>query len=134
MKSLESGVVMAQSGSDFDTSQWGTIVFCSLAAFIYLVIIAEVAIVQTYLQLCEEDYKWQWPSLVHGAGPACMLFALALILRVLFGRSQESSVFAQLLSMVLVCGTVALVGASVAFVASFKFNQYLFGKIQKNLD
>ena len=85
MKSI--GVV-ADSGSDFDTSQWATITFFSLAALMYLVIIAEVAIVQTYLQLCEEDYKWQWPSLVNGAGPACLLFVLALILRILFGRSS----------------------------------------------
>ena len=115
-------MVVAQSASDFDTGQWATILFFSLAAMMYLVIIAEVAIVQTYLQLCQEDYKWQWPSLGYGAAPAFMLFTLALLLRVIFGRSTSSSVIAQLLSMILVCGTVALIGASVAFVASFKFN------------
>jgi len=51
---------VAQSGSDFDTTQWSTIIFVTVAALMYLVIVAEVAIVQTYLQLCEEDYRWHW--------------------------------------------------------------------------
>ena len=52
--------VVAQSDSDFDTSQWASILFVSLAALIYLVIVAEISIVQTYLLLCQEDYRWQW--------------------------------------------------------------------------
>ena len=80
--------MVAQTDTDFDTSQWATILFFCLAAFMYLVIIAEVAIVQTYLQLCEEDYKWQWVGFINGAMPACLLFVMALVLRILFGRSS----------------------------------------------
>ena len=52
--------VVLSSESDFDTSQWATILFVSLASLIYLIIVAEISIVQTYLLLCSEDYRWQW--------------------------------------------------------------------------
>ena len=48
----------AKTESDYDTSNWRDLLFVSVAAFMYLVIVAEISIVQTYLQLCEEDYLW----------------------------------------------------------------------------
>ena len=43
---------------DFDTSQWASVIFSCICGTSYLIIIAEIAVVQTYLQLCEEDYNW----------------------------------------------------------------------------
>ena len=50
----------AESDFTFDTSQWPIIMFVSVAALMYLVIVAEISIVQTYFLLCDEDYRWQW--------------------------------------------------------------------------
>ena len=83
--------------------------------------------------LCEEDYHWQWNSIKSGACPACLLFLLAIIVQFFIARGSHS-LLAQLLSMLLICGTIGLIGASVAFFASYKFNRYLYGKLQKNLD
>ena len=34
----------------------------------------------------------------------------------------------------MLCGTIALIGATVAFMTSLYFNKFLFGKLGKNLD
>lgn len=82
--------VKNRDSADFDTSQWGAVLFASICALIYLVIVAEISIVQTYLQLCEEDYRWQWRSFKNGASPAVFLFILSLIVKIFFGKSTSS--------------------------------------------
>ena len=113
-----------------------SVLFCTVCAVIYLVIIAEISIVQTYLQLCEQNYKWQWQSFQNGASPALFLFGLSLFVKAFFSRTSGSAseFCAQLLSMWLICATIALIGASVAFIASLKFNQFLYSKLAKHLD
>ena len=81
--------VKAQS-DDFDTSQWTSVVFSCICAQIYLIIVAEISIVQTYLQLCEEDYRWQWRSFKDGASPAVFLFLLSLVVKVFFSRTSAT--------------------------------------------
>ena len=71
--------------ADFDTSQWGAVLFSSICALIYLVIVAEISVVQTYLQLCEEDYRWQWRSFKNGGSPAIFLFFLSFVVKLVFG-------------------------------------------------
>lgn len=97
------------------------ILFVSLAALMYLVIVAEISIVQTYFLLCDEDYRWQWQSFKNGASSATLLFILSIIIRFFLGRGKNS-VLAQLLGMFMICGTIALISASIAFISSFKFN------------
>lgn len=103
-------------------------VFSCICAQIYLIIVAEISIVQTYLQLCEEDYRWQWRSFKDGASPAVFLFLLSLVVKVFFSRTSAtfSELLAQLISMLLICLTIGLISATIAFTVTLRFNQFLY--------
>jgi transmembrane 9 superfamily protein 2/4 len=49
----------------------------------FLLAVAESAVVHTHIQLCHEDYNWWWNSFYVGASPALWLFLEASI-RVVF--------------------------------------------------
>ena len=72
---------------DYNTAM----IFAMVAFILYIVIVAEVAVVQTYIQLCREDYRWWWRSFYVGASSGIYLFLLGL-----FTMSFNSVISSQL--------------------------------------
>ena len=110
---------------DFDMSQWASVFFSCICGVCYLIIVMEIAVVQNYLQLCEENYHWQWRSFMNGASPAFFLFILSLLVKLFGSKAGTASIndlVAQLITMLAVCATIGLMGAAVAFSAALKFN------------
>ena len=92
-------------------------VFVTLAFVLYVVIVAEVAAVQTYIQLCREDYRWWWRSFYVGASSGIYLFLLGLC--TLPSKSSLSAWLAQVLCLMMFSTTVSMIGGTVAVMASF---------------
>ena len=92
-------------------------VFVALAFVLYVVIVAEVATVQTYLQLCREDYRWWWRSFYVGASSGIYLLLLGLC--TLPFKSSLASWLAQVLCLLMFSATVSMIGGTVAVTASF---------------
>ena len=65
------------------------------------------------------------------------LFVLSIIVKI-FSASHKSANFseslAQILTMMFICITIGLIGATVAFIAALSFNRYLYSKLAKPLD
>jgi hypothetical protein len=66
--------------------QWSSLMFViiCLAWVLYMILVSEVAIVSTYVQLCHEDYHWWWRSYFVGTSPAFYLFNLGLFVRITY--------------------------------------------------
>ena len=86
-----------------------------MATLVYLVVVAEVTIVHTYLILCDEDFRWHWMSFKVGASPARNLFIFAIVIKMFVGHSTWSVILAQLTTVALYCALIGLVGATVSF-------------------
>lgn len=86
---------------------------------LYLIVVCEVSIVQTYILLCYENYHWWWPSFISGASPALYFFALSLMHIVISGAPN---MVATLLETIAVTLSLGLMSGSIAVLVSFKFN------------
>ena len=106
-------------------------IFITVAFLLYTIIVAEVATVQTYVQLCREDYRWWWQSFFVGASSGLYLFILGLMTT---SFVSFSAWVAQVLCFLMLSATVAMIGGTIAVIASFEFNRFLFGKIKKVYD
>lgn len=97
---------------------FGFLFFCFVLMLLTTLL---VTLLVTYFILCNENYKWQWESLVVGGGISAYIFAHALVLS-RFRLQDFASVFlyvgySGLLSVGvgLICGTVGFLG-SLGFV------------------
>ncbi len=66
-------------------------VFLTCSWILYLVIVAEVAIVSTYVQLCHHDHRWWWRAFKLGAAPSLYLFCISLMAMALYPVFYQSS-------------------------------------------
>jgi transmembrane 9 superfamily protein 2/4 len=113
-----------------------------------MILVSEVAIVSTYVQLCHEDYHWWWRSYFVGTSPAFYLFQIALLVRLVYplmnrdsnttldpsleleskhnlqGGLQDLTAYA--LTSMLAAITVGLMSGSAAVLSSFKFNRVIY--------
>src|SRR5690606_8703432 len=53
--------------------------FALLVLLILIVTCAEITIVMTYFQLCNEDYRWWWRSFLTSGSSALYLFAYSIL-------------------------------------------------------
>jgi transmembrane 9 superfamily member 2/4 len=112
------------------------ILLLNLVFSLYLVIVAQVSMVHTYLQLCGENYLWWWRSFSVGASSGGFLACLALMSHLVFASGGK--LFAQTLAesvvLVVLCGVLSLVAGTVSVLASWKFNFYLYAHLGRNID
>jgi len=96
---------------------------------LFLLMVAETAVIHTYVQLCHEDYNWWWNSFCVGACPALYLALDATLRTVSYfasGIGARALMALMCVNFVLATG-VALCGGTVSFFAAFKYNQYIYG-------
>ena len=58
--------------------------FITLSWILYLVIVAELSVISTYVQLYNEDYHWWWRAFFLGATPSFYLFLVGILVRGLY--------------------------------------------------
>jgi transmembrane 9 superfamily protein 2/4 len=107
--------------------------FVYIAIILYVIVVGEISVTQTYLQLCHEDYHWWWRSYALGASPCLFFLALALIhLLVGVRAATTTSVLIYIVQAVIASSIVAMISGCCAFFASylFVFTIYRKGKIQ----
>ena len=110
------------------------LIFC-LAWFMYLFIVAEVAIVSTYMQLCHQNYRWWWRAYFIGASPAFYLYVLAFIFKICYMifdpvSSSLPQFSAYMIVISLFCFSLALMGGSIAVMASLTFNKMIYKQVR----
>lgn len=105
----------------------------AMASLIYLVVVAEVSIVQCYFQLCDEDFRWHWMSFKAGAAPTRNLFIFAIVIKMFVGHSSARVILAQLTTVALNCALIGLIGATVSFFATLYFIKYLYGSMEQKM-
>ena len=96
---------------------------------LFLIMVAETSMIYTYVQLCYEDYNWWWNAFWVGACPALYLAADSIIRTISYlasGLGIRALMALICVNVVLATG-LALVGGTVAFLAAFKYNQYIYG-------
>jgi len=59
-------------------------VFITLSWVLYLLIVAEVAVISTYVQLYNEDYHWWWRAFFLGATPSFYMFWMGILIRAIY--------------------------------------------------
>ena len=110
-----------------------TIVYSSfyIAFVIFTIVVAQISIMQTYLLICYEDYRWWWRCWSLGASTGFFLFCLLINFFVLnldeisLSTDIVYTVYAALFSL-----AMGLMTGSIALLASFIFNREIYKKIK----
>lgn len=102
------------------------------AVFIILIICcSQVAIVLTYFQLCNEDYRWWWHTFIASGGPAVYLFIYSVFY---YWTNLRITQFLPTViyfgyTMIMVMAFWILTG-TIGFVATFVFLRYIYSAIK----
>ena len=103
--------------------------FVYIALALYVVVLGEVSVTQTYLRLCYEDHRWWWRSYLLGASPALVMMGLATAHLLLGVRAATmTSVLVYVVTAVVASVIVGLISGCLAFLASLLFIFTLYRK------
>lgn len=102
-----------------------------IQVFLFLITVAEAAVIHTYIQLCHEDYRWWWNAFFVGAAPAAFLLALSVI-QLAFSAHSFGSFLALFVSTFVLASVLALIGGSLGFFAAFRYNTHIYSHIKQN--
>ncbi|CAL8089834.1 unnamed protein product [Calicophoron daubneyi] len=102
------------------------------AVFLILIVcVAQVAIVLTYFQLCNEDYHWWWRTFVASGGPALYLLFYSICY---YWTKLDISQFVPTVLYfgytTLIVSTFWILTGTIGFVATFIFLRYIYSAIK----
>jgi len=94
---------------------------------VFLIVVAEISIMQTYLLICYEDYRWWWRCWLLGAstGFFSMLFLVNYFLLGL-KATQFTTVIVYAVFCAIFSLSLSLMSGSIALMASLVFNLRIF--------
>jgi transmembrane 9 superfamily member 2/4 len=104
--------------------------FLFLVFVIVIVTCAEITLLFTYFQLCNEDYHWWWHSFGTAGSTSIYVFLYSMVY---FKRLEAISVTCYILYfgyMGLSCVALFLMTGFVGFTSSFFFNKAIFGSLK----
>eukprot|EP01039_Chlorochromonas_danica_P008603 gene8598-9479_t len=100
---------------------------------VYLILIvtcAEIAIVMNYFQLCAEDYRWWWRSLITAGSTAGYVFLYSMFY---YSRLESTLMVTYVLYfayMTMISVTIFLVTGTVGLFSCLYFNYQIYGSIK----
>jgi transmembrane 9 superfamily protein 2/4 len=99
---------------------------------VFIVVVAEISVMQTYLLICYEEYRWWWRCWLLGASTG---FFGMLILVNYFLLTLKATTFTTVIVYTvfcaLLCLSLSLVSGSVALLASLVFNLHIYSKVKR---
>ncbi|KAF7257432.1 hypothetical protein EG68_04472 [Paragonimus skrjabini miyazakii] len=102
------------------------------AVFIILIICcAQVAIVITYFQLCNEDYRWWWRTFITSGGPAIYLLVYSVFYywtKLNITQFVPTVVYFGYTSLMVI--TFWILTGTIGFAATFNFLRYIYAAIK----
>ncbi|KAF5400707.1 Transmembrane 9 superfamily member [Paragonimus heterotremus] len=102
------------------------------AVFIILIICcAQVAIVITYFQLCNEDYRWWWRTFITSGGPAIYLLIYSIFYywtKLNITQFVPTVVYFGYTSLMVI--TFWILTGTIGFAATFNFLRYIYAAIK----
>lgn len=103
-----------------------------LGFFVFIVVVAQISIAQTYLLMCYEDYQWWWRSWLLGSSTSVVTFLLltnylALAMKV----TQLTTLVVYAVFIVILSSSIGLMSGSIALMASFLFNLAIFKRARR---
>jgi transmembrane 9 superfamily member 2/4 len=96
-------------------------------------VVIEVAIVQNYVTLCWEEYRWWWKTWVSAASTGFWL--LMIMVTYLLSETRVTSGYVLLTYLVaasMACVLIGLMAASLALYFTFRFNCYIYSRIKSD--
>jgi transmembrane 9 superfamily protein 2/4 len=105
--------------------------FAMLVLLILIVTCAEITIVMTYFQLCNEDYRWWWRSFLTSGSSALYLFAYSILYYTTkLNFTRYEAVVQYFAYQAAVSVTFFLLTGSIGFFACFLFVRIIYGAIK----
>ncbi|CAH8465173.1 unnamed protein product [Dicrocoelium dendriticum] len=102
------------------------------AVFIILIICcAQVAMVMTYFQLCNEDYRWWWRTFIASGGPALYLFIYSVFYywtKLDITQFIPTVVYFGYTTLMVL--TFWILTGTIGFTATFAFLRYIYSAIK----
>ena len=96
--------------------------FIYMAVGLYFIVVMQISVIQTYLLLCYEDYRWWWRSWALGASPALSTFVVCVAHLIFSVRVTHYTSFIIYMVFSFILSTlVGLVSGVAAWGASFIF-------------
>ena len=105
--------------------------FAYISVFVFLIVVVEVAVIQNYVTLCFEEYRWWWRVYLGSASTGFWLFIL--MISYLFADTTIDStltILTYFVSAGLVCSLIGLMAASVAMIFTLMFNKSIYGLVK----
>eukprot|EP00873_Tetraselmis_striata_P024316 jgi/Tetstr1/444580/TSEL_032431.t1 len=108
--------------------------FVFFSAVLTCVITAQVSVVATYLQLCNEDYQWWWQSFYRGGAVAYFVaaYAITFMISSLNNMHGGLSIVVYLTYMGMFCYTLYILLGTVGFLASYYFTFKIFASVKSD--
>ena len=105
--------------------------FLLLAVVIFVVVIACVSVVSTYLLLNAEDHRWPWTSFWIGASSSMYVFLYSIYYYNMKTHMTGFFMFSFYFTYtVMMCLTAGLIAGTVSFMAANKFVQVIYRRIK----
>jgi transmembrane 9 superfamily protein 2/4 len=105
--------------------------FAYICVFIFLVVVAEVAIILNYVTLCYEQYQWWWRVYLSAGSTGFWLFLIMLYYLIVDTQiANFFSLLTNIISAALICSMIGLMAASVAMIATLRFNLRIYARIK----
>lgn len=100
---------------------------------VFAVVIAELAVMQTYLVICYEEYRWWWRSWLLGASTGVVSFLLFLNYFLLAMKADQLATFVvYTVYCALFSAALGLMSGSIALLSSFVFNLKIFESARRD--
>jgi transmembrane 9 superfamily protein 2/4 len=94
---------------------------------VFIVVVAEISIMQTYLLICYEEYRWWWRCWLLGASTG--FFAMLMLVNY-FLLALKATQFTTIIVYGVFCAifsiSLSLISGSIALLASLTFNLTIF--------
>jgi len=104
--------------------------FLFIVLVILLVTCAETAIVFTYFQLCNEDYRWWWRSFMVPGSTGLYVFLYSCLYFSRLEANLTVTYFLYFCYMVLVSGGITLITGTAGFLACLAFTRKIYSSIK----
>jgi len=105
--------------------------FALLVLVILIITCAEITIVMTYFQLCNEDYRWWWRSFLTSGSSAVYLFAYSILYYTTkLNFTRYEAVVQYFCYQLAVSVTFFLLTGSIGFFACLLFVRIIYGAIK----
>ncbi len=104
--------------------------FLFLAALILVATCAEMTIVMTYFQLCNEDYRWWWRSFLSSGSCALYIFLYSIWYLTKELEIEGLGLLLYFGHMTVFSFTFFLLTGAIGFYASFWFTRTIYGSIK----